>query len=79
MLRDYDAATVATLAADAAVFLEPAQHLVREALDSAATFADTLASLTTAQHYLDAMLHVASAAALDNVPRLAERLSGDGD
>mmetsp|Transcript_28009 Transcript_28009/g.70494 ORF Transcript_28009/g.70494 Transcript_28009/m.70494 type:complete len:1278 (-) Transcript_28009:223-4056(-) len=81
MLRGYRAGVVATLAANASVYLEPVQHVVREHLGaadlSAATLSpDALVALTTVQHYLDAVLHVASAAALDNVPRVAARLGG---
>ncbi|KAJ1619672.1 hypothetical protein T492DRAFT_889956 [Pavlovales sp. CCMP2436] len=74
MLRGYRAGVVATLAANASVYLEPVQHVVREHLGaadlSAATLSpDALVALTTVQHYLDAVLHVASAAALDNGTR----------
>ncbi|KAG8467699.1 hypothetical protein KFE25_006751 [Diacronema lutheri] len=82
MLRSYRARVAATLAADTSVYLEPVDHLVRESMSaadfSAATLsADALVALSTVQQYLDAVLHVACGAALDNLPRLAARLRGE--
>ena len=83
MLRGCRAGVIATLASDACVFLEPAQHLVRESVGSPTLrrrrrpSAETLLALETVQHYLDAVQHVASASALANAPRFAARLGGD--
>jgi hypothetical protein len=84
MLRGYRAGVIKALASDACVYLEPAQHLVRESfgladLSATALSADTLVALETVQHYLDAVQHVASASALTNVPRLAALLCGERD